>query len=158
MLFPCSSVGSLPCSGIWSFLNFLECEPLPWVSVLLELLQHGSFPWCCPSGRVTAPDRKPAPAAAFHELQPSHALPTCSGMAPPRLQCECVTPWSFMGCSGTAFLTMVFSMGLGHVLPSLLADLGICSVFSCIFLTPLWHSCCTLVFNLFKQCPSQHCW
>lgn len=61
-----------------------------------------------------------------------------------RLQCEFVAPWSIMGYSGTAFLTIVFSMGL----PSLLADLGICSVFSCIFLNPLCHSFCALVFNL----------
>lgn len=77
--------------------------------------------------------QKTAPAAAFHELQPPPALPACPSMASPRLQCGCITPWSFMGCSGTAFPTMVFSMGLEHVLPPLLADLGNCAVFSCIF-------------------------
>lgn len=79
-----------------------------------------------------------------------------------RLQCECVTPWSFMGCSGAAFLTMVFSIGLEHVLSSLLADFGVCSVFSCIFLSPLSATAAAHWFltflNTVPQRCHQHCW
>lgn len=87
---PSPAVGYGPSQASWNVSPFLP-----------ELLQHECFPWdaVLQAGSQLLPEnllqwglllishsscQEPAPAVAFHELQPPHALPTCSGVAPPK--------------------------------------------------------------------------
>lgn len=101
---------------------FQNCSSMSAFHGMLSFRQgHSSCQKTCSSGASSSSATAPARNQLQQWLSMSSSLlmPSLPALVwlLQRLQCECVTPWSFVGCSGTAFLTMVFSMGLEHVLP-----------------------------------------